>query len=97
MKVSRMLLEGMIGCKLEHVANRRTGKSTGRALVLIGMAMQNPQKPVPLVEVENSHAQNKHLIPLVQSLIEKLELKFFMINWTNGTLTYNPFVEIDFK
>lgn len=91
MKISKMLLEHFLSInKQENLSLRHTGKSTGRALVLIGMAMQSPENPIKLEEPGQQY--QGHLIDLVVDLIKKLELKYFYVNKFKGTLLYDPFV-----
>lgn len=94
MKISKLALEAMLGTPLEKIKYRRTGKSTGVALTIIGMAMTKPDIPVKVTESDNNNHQDKHLLVLVEELIRKLDLKHFHINKAQNMIIYKPFVTI---
>lgn len=85
---------------VQQFNTRCLGVSTGQALIKIGEAMLNPNKPVGLWDVDHSLNNpsvprgriNDWFVDLVQVLIEKNNLKGFTSNQVKGTLTYNPIV-----
>lgn len=92
MKVSKMLLEGLIGDKIKVLqGGRRSGRTLGHALTAIGFAMKNPETPILLVEPGQC---SKALANRVEDVIRALGLKYFSINKAENKLLYNPFVEI---
>ena len=85
---------------VQQFNTRCLGVSTGQALIKIGEAMLNPNKPVGLWDVDHSlnnpnvprGRTNDWFVDLVQILIEKNNLKGFTSSQVKGTLTYNPIV-----
>lgn len=71
---------------------RRTGKSTGIALLLIGAAMTNPGQRITIIENQNDTvAMRKYLANMMDGIILDLKLNFFVINLNDLTIVYNVY------
>lgn len=76
----------------EELKTRRTGKSTGKALALIGEALQNPGKSIAIKdteEVPDTLPIRMNQLSLIEDLVKKLELDGFRFHITSFTLTYD--------
>lgn len=93
-KISRMLLDQFMSNTREQDKDRRIGTSTGVALGIISTAMRNPELAIVINECDN-RLRNESLAKLVLSLLNKLGLEYFRIDYTRLTLTYYPFVDIE--
>jgi hypothetical protein len=58
---------------------RRSGRSYGQALEVIGSAMQKPETPFRINDHFGTQSANKHLAKMIIEIIEKLQLKHFEI------------------
>lgn len=94
MKISKLALEAILGTSLEKMKSRRTGKTTGVALTIIGMAMTKPDVPVKVTESNNNLQQDYHLRNVVEEIIRKLELNHFHLNKAQNMIVYKPFVTV---
>ena len=76
-------------------SHRCTGKTTATALRIISAAMLSPDIPVKIVE-DIKHPAYPVTAPggltdVVKNTIDKLGLKYFVVNKTNSTLTYKVY------
>lgn len=106
MEVSRWLFENhpesiinalLVGVDLK---DRGLGKSTGVALASIGAAMIKPHQPIKITEsvsCHNNYMMDRHLMNMVADIIHKLDLKCFVFDKVNNTITYKPTVNVRLK
>lgn len=70
-----------------------TGRTTGILIEFIGMAMQHPNKKFKISDItEKDHGTrvvHTHVLDQIEDLICKMELKFFTLNRTEKTLSYD--------
>lgn len=94
-RVSKLLLDNFMSNIKEGDATRCIGTSTGLALGVISMAMLNPGNEISVKDNRNTIVANRELLRLVSDLISKMELRFFLINSSNNTIVYTPYVNIE--
>jgi len=74
---------------------RRTGKSLGATLELMGKCMKNPNVEYKIEDFEPYQNINKLrsskwiIVPLIQDVVKKLKLKNFIINATDLKIKYD--------
>lgn len=70
---------------------RKSGRSYGQALEIIGRAMQKPETPVCINDHFGTQRANKFLAKMILEIIEKLQLQHFKISLSELYLTYEIF------
>ena len=73
--------------------NRGTGKSLGLALETIGKALQNPSKPLQILDHYGTQGANEHLAFMIEDVILELGLSFLETAKDDGKfyIRYNLF------
>ena len=84
-----------MGISLKEILNRRTGKSTAKALHIIAEALENPGKAIPIKDHFRHIQLDFFLCDVIGSQILALCLKCLQINATRRTLTYNLYADTD--
>lgn len=74
---------------------RRTGRSTGQALFLLGCAMREPGEKFHIKNHSTggklaTREMNVIMYSLLRDLIQRLELEFFTLDKHELTIVYNP-------
>ena len=99
MRISKPLLQWLLNNNKDW--DRRSGRSTGEALETLGVAMQNPEKPVLFEDhfgEGNNKQSNSLQMEVAKRIVDKLDLKYFEFKrdaTLNCFVTYNPFTELN--
>lgn len=74
------------------IENRRSGRTTSNILLTIGTAMNSPEIPVVITDHFHGSTEPKrfaYMFPMLQDILNKLELEGFFFNRSEGTLTFS--------
>ena len=71
---------------------RRSGRSLGIALVIIGTALQNPGDWIPIYDHHKTREADRYLTITIDGLIRQLHLQRFLFK---GIQTLRPFIKFD--
>jgi hypothetical protein len=82
------------GYSLGDLGDRLIGTSTGLAFKFISEAMLSPDKPIKVVDHYRGIQADRMLLGMVHSIIEKNELKYFVLRCSDNTVTYEPFCKV---
>jgi len=74
--------------------DRGTGKSLGRALEYIGLALQKPSVWIKITDHYPKHAADKILFDTVRDLIHKLELKEFEFRVSDLSIRFDLYCDV---
>lgn len=69
--------------------DRRTGKSTALALRYIADAIENPSKPIKIIDHTDIHTANVLLFNNIVTMLNDLNLQYIEFNNKNLTITFN--------
>lgn len=74
---------------------RRTGRSIGQALFLMGSAMREPGEKFHIRNHSTggkmaTYEMNRIMYSLLREIVQKLELEFFTLDKHDLTIVYNP-------
>lgn len=73
-----------------ELQNRRSGRSTGLALIIIGDALSNPNNCFTIKDhFPNRMMADRHLMELTKKIINELGLVGFVFNNNNLTICFN--------
>ena len=97
MKISKRVLDTILGMPLATYENRQFGLSTGYALYAISNAMIHPNVDILVNEPGNTVEQNRTLLIKVVNLIRELDLDYFVVHNASISIRYSPFIEINYN
>lgn len=73
---------------IECIKDRRTGRSTARALLIIAASYNNPGIEFPIVDHIDTHMTNRNLTRTIQDMVKNLGLSGFIFDQHNNRILY---------
>jgi hypothetical protein len=71
-----------------EIQRRCTGRSTAQAFLVLFRAIQSPNREIKVHDHHGTDLATRHLLEMIQQMVEKLELKHIHINKVQHTVIF---------
>lgn len=84
----QFVAEMVLNSGLYFDATRRTGRSTAKALRLLSVAIENPNKSVSIIDHFDTPSAHRELLHTMRAMCERLGLEHMQFNTAALTVTF---------